>query len=260
MNDFLKITKNGAILEIVLDRPKANTLNAALSRKMSEVFADFRDSPTLRVAIFTGAGDKFYSAGWDLQAVADGEEYLEDFGEGGFGGFPEMEDLYKPVICAVNGIAAGAGFEMLLRADFVVAAEHAQFLLPEVQIGMAPDVATFMLPQLLPRQKANEILMTGRRISADELHRAGIINEVVPKEQLMDKARELASDLLKAAPLSLAAIKEAIQKTEKLSFAESYAALRSRTWPLFMRMLESADAKEGAKAFLEGRAPVWKGK
>jgi crotonobetainyl-CoA hydratase len=134
------------------------------------------------------------------------------------------------------------------------------FLLPEVQIGMAPEVVTFMLPKLLPRQKANEILMTGRRISADELHRAGIINEVVPKEQLMDKVRELASDVLKASPLSLAARKEAIQKTEKLSFAESYAALRSRTWPLFLRMLESDDAREGAKAFLEGRAPVWKGR
>jgi crotonobetainyl-CoA hydratase len=260
MSDFLKVTRNGAILEIVLDRPKANTLDAALSREMSVLFAEFRDSPELRVAILTGAGEKFYCAGWDLNAVADGEEYLEDFGEGGFGGFPEMENLFKPIICAVNGIAAGAGFEMLLRADFIVAAEHAQFLLPEVQIGMAPDVATFMLPKLLPRHKANEILMTGRRINADELQRAGIISEVVPKEQLMDKARELAAELLKAAPLSLAAVKEAIQKTEKLTFAESYSALRSKKWPLFMQMLESEDAQEGAKAFLEGRPPFWRGK
>ena len=166
MSEFLEITRNGRILEIVLDRPKANTIDAPLSREMGKVFADFRDDPAMRVAILTGAGEKFYSAGWDLNAVAEGEDYLEDFGEGGFGGFPEMTNLLKPVICAVNGLAVGAGFEMLLRADFVIAAEHAEFLLPEARIGMAPDVATFMLPKLLPRQKAFEILMTGRRFGA----------------------------------------------------------------------------------------------
>ncbi|MBS7663274.1 crotonobetainyl-CoA hydratase [Pseudomonas lalucatii] len=260
MHEFLKVTRNGQILEIVIDRPKANTLDAPLSRVMSQLFADFRDDPTLRVAILTGAGAKFYCAGWDLNAVAEGEEYLEDFGEGGFAGFPEMKDLYKPVICAVNGLAVGAGFEMLLRADFVIAAEHAEFYLPEVRIGVAPDVATFMLPKLLPRQKAMEMLMLGRRQSAAELARYGLINEVVPAEQLMERARAVAAELLKAAPLSLAAIKEAVHLTETLSFAESYAALRSRAWPAFMRMLDSSDAQEGAKAFVAKREPDWTGK
>jgi crotonobetainyl-CoA hydratase len=259
MSEFLKITRNGRILEIVLDRPKANTLDAPLSREMGKVFADFRDDPELRVVILTGAGEKFYSAGWDLNAVADGEEYLEDFGEGGFGGFPEMTNLLKPVICAVNGLAVGAGFEMLLRSDFVVAADHAEFLLPEIRIGMAPDVGTFMLPKLLPRQKAFEILMTGRRFSADELAALGIINKVVPADRLMDEARALAEDLCLAAPLSLAAIKEAVHLTEELSFEECYAALRSKAWPAFMKMLASSDAQEGAKAFVEKRAPEWKG-
>jgi crotonobetainyl-CoA hydratase len=260
MSDFLNITRNGQVLEIVLDRPKANTIDAALSREMSRVYADFRDDPDLRVAIFSGAGEKFFSAGWDLGAVAEGEEYLEDFGEGGFGGFPEMTNLLKPVICAVNGLAVGAGFEMLFRADFVLAAEHAEFLLPEVRIGMAPDVGTFMLPKLLPRQKALEILMCGRRQSANDLAALGLINEVVPADQLMERARAFADDLLKAAPLSLAAIKEAVQLTETLSFEESYAALRSRSWPAFMKMLDSSDSREGAQAFLEKRPPVWKGK
>ncbi len=259
MNDFLKITRNDQILEIVLDRPKANTLDAGLSRDMGRVFAEFRDDPKLRVAILTGAGTKFFSAGWDLNAVADGEEYLEDFGEGGFGGFPEMTDLLKPVICAVNGLAVGAGFEMLLRADFIVAADHAQFMLPEARIGMAPDVATFMLPKLLPRHKALEILMLGRRHSAQELASYGLITAVVPVEQLMEQSRLLAEDLLRAAPLSLAAIKEAVHLTERLTFEESYAALRSKTWPAFMKMLESSDAQEGAKAFVEKREPKWKG-
>ncbi len=260
MSDFLKITRNGQILEIVLDRPKANTLDAPLSREMGTLFAEFRDDPLLRVAILTGAGEKFFSAGWDLNAVADGEEYLEDFGEGGFGGFPEMTDLLKPVICAVNGMAVGAGFEILLRADFVIAAEHAQFMLPEVRIGMAPDVGTFMLPKLLPRQKALEILMAGRRHGAQELASLGLINEVVPAVQLMERARAFAQDLLRAAPLSLAAVKEAVHLTEKLSFEESYAALRSQSWPAFMKMLESSDAREGAEAFVEKREPDWKGR
>jgi crotonobetainyl-CoA hydratase len=260
MRNFLNVTRNGQILEIVLDRPKANALDAPSSREMGRVFADFRDDPDLRVAILTGAGEKFFSGGWDLNAVADGEEYLEDFGEGGFGGFPEMTDLLKPVICAVNGLAVGAGFEMLLRADFIIAAEHAQFMLPEVRIGIAPDVATFMLPKLLPRQKAFEILMTGRQVGAEELAALGIINKVVPGEHLMSEARALAGELCRAAPLSLAAIKEAVHLTENLTFEESYAALRSRTWPAFMRMLESSDAREGARAFVEKRDPRWKGR
>jgi crotonobetainyl-CoA hydratase len=260
MSDELRVSRNGQILEIVLDRPKANAIDMELSRQLGAVFAGFRDDPDLRVAILTGAGDKFFSAGWDLNAVAEGEEYLGDYGEGGFGGFPEMTDLLKPVICAVNGMAAGGGFEILLRADFVIAAEHARFTMPEVRMGLAPDVGTIMLPKLLPRQKALEILMTGRQWSAQELATLGLVNEVVPADQLMDEARALAVELLRAAPLSLAAVKEAVHLTEKLTFEESYAALRSRSWPAFMKMLDSADSKEGARAFLEKRKPEWKGR
>jgi crotonobetainyl-CoA hydratase len=259
MSEFLKINRNGQILEIVLDRPKANAIDAPLSQEMGQLFAEFRDDPNLRVAILTGAGEKFFSAGWDLKAAAGGEEYFGYYGEGGFGGFAEMTDLLKPVICAVNGMAVGAGFEMLLRADFVLAADHAKFMLPEARIGVAPDIASIMLPKLLPRPKALEILMTSRSFSANDLASLGLVNEVVPGSQLMEKARAFAQDLLHAAPLTLAAILEVVQMTEKLTFEESCAALRSKSWPAFKRMLNSSDSREGAKAIIEKRKPNWKG-
>lgn len=259
MSEFLVLERRGAVLEITLNRPKANTIDIPLSLELGRVFAEFRDDPQLRVAIMTGAGDRFYSAGWDLNAVAQGEEYIGDFGEGGFAGFPEMKDLNKPIICAVNGMAVGAGFEMLLRADFVVAAEHAEFLLPEVRIGIAPDVGTFMLPKLLTRQRAMEVLMTGRRFSAQRMADWGLVNQVVPQSELMTTARLWADTLLKAAPLSLAAIKEVVNSTETSTFAECYERLRKDTWPAFKTMLESDDSMEGAKAFSEGREPRWVG-
>lgn len=259
MHESLKVSRNGQILEIVLDRPKANTIDSTLSQAMGELFAGFRDDPELRVAILTGAGERFFSAGWDLNGAANEEDYLDDYGIGGFGGFPQLPNLLKPIICAVNGMAIGGGLEMLLRADFVIAADHAEFLLPEVRVGMAPDVATFMLPKILPRQKAFELLMTGRRKSAKDMAALGIVNEVVPLERLMETARALAQDLLKAAPLSLAALKEAVNLTEHMTLEQCFEGLQSRTWPAFMKMLESSDAKEGAKAFIEKRDPVWKG-
>ncbi len=257
MNNYLELERRGAVLEITLNRPKANTIDIPLSQELSRVFAEFRDDPELRVAIMTGAGDRFYSAGWDLNAVADGEEYIGEFGEGGFAGFPELKSLNKPVICAVNGMAVGAGFEMLTRADFVVAADHAEFLLPEVGIGIAPDIGTFMLPKLLTRQRAMEVLMTRRRFSAQQMASWGLVTQVVPGAELMAAARALADSLLRSAPLSLSAIKETVDATETTTFSDCYQRLRNSPWPAFKAMLESDDAVEGAKAFGERRPPRW---
>jgi enoyl-CoA hydratase/carnithine racemase len=130
---------DGTVLEIVLDRPKANTIDATTSRELSQIFDSFNRDTTHRVAILTAAGEKFFSAGWDLNAANEGEAFDSDYGVGGFGGFPELPNRNKPIIAAVNGMAVGGGFEIAMAADFIVAADHAQFFLPETRVGVLPD-------------------------------------------------------------------------------------------------------------------------
>ena len=248
MSESLEVVKNGAILEVTLNRPKANAIDMKTSQEMSRVFADFRDDPELRVAILTGSGEKFFSAGWDLSAAADGEGYESDYGEGGFGGFTELPNLNKPVIVAVNGMAVGGGFELALAADLVVAAEHAQFFFGEVFAGVIPDAL------------ANEWLMTGKRLSAEEVALWGLVNHVVPLENLMDRSRELANDIIAAAPLAIGAIKEIMRETRGMTAEDGFKFMREGGSPLYKQMLTSEDAEEGPRAFAEKRSPVWKGR
>lgn len=260
MNDDLHVTRNGPVLEVILDRPKANAIDAATSREMGALFCDFRDDPDLRVAIITGAGEKFFSAGWDLNAAAQGEAIESDYGPGGFAGLTELHDLNKPVIAAVNGAAAGGGFELALACDLIVAAEHAEFFLPEALVGVLADAGVFRLPRRLPRPIAMEMLLTGRRMRAGEARDWGLVNAVVPQSAVMEKAREFAAAILRAAPLAVAAIKEVTRATETLSLRDCYALLRSGQLSAYQAMLTSDDAKEGPRAFAEKRPPVWTGK
>ena len=142
----IKTRREGAILEVTLDRPKANAIDLATSKIMGDTFLEFRDDPELRVAIITGGGDKFFCPGWDLKAAADGDAVDGDYGVGGFGGLQEMRDMNKPVIAAVNGIACGGGLELALSADIILAAEHAQFALPEIRSGTVADAASATAP------------------------------------------------------------------------------------------------------------------
>jgi crotonobetainyl-CoA hydratase len=254
----VKVERNGAVLEVTLDRPKANAIDMATSHAMGQVFMEFRDDPALRVAILTGGGEKFFCAGWDLKAAADGEAYDADYGPGGFGGITEMHDLDKPVIAAVNGIAFGGGFELALSADLIVAAEHAEFCLPEIKVGVLADAATFRLPKRMPRNIAMELLMTGRRMGAEEAARWGLVNAVVPSA--MERARELAGLLAGGPPLALAAIKAVVRETESLTVEQCYALMRSGNLAAFEAMLASEDAQEGPRAFAEKREPVWQGR
>ena len=258
MNDAVKVRRRGAVLEVTLDRPKANAIDVATSVAMGEVFVAFRDDPNLRVAIITGAGEKFFCAGWDLKAAAEGESYDADYGPGGFAGLTELHDLNKPVIAAVNGLAFGGGFELALSCDLIVAAPHVEFCLPEIKIGVLADAATFRLPKRIPRNIAMELLMTGRRMGAEEAARWGLVNAVAPSA--MEQARELAALLASGPPLALAAVKAVVRETETLSNEECYTLMRSGKLAAFEAMLASQDAKEGPRAFAEKREPVWQGK
>ena len=249
----------GPVLEVTLDRPKANAIDAAASRELSGVFAAFRDDPDLRVAILTGAGDRFFSAGWDLNAAAAGEGFEDDYGDGGFGGFGELPGLLKPVIAAVNGMAVGGGFEIVLAADLVVAAEHARFWLPEASLGIVPDTASVRLPRMLPPAVANEVLYAGRRLDAAEAHLWGLVNAVVSADDLMAEARALAAQIVDAAPLSVAAISQIRDSTQHLPLHRAFELLRSGDLDAYEAMLVSEDAAEGPRAFTEGRAPRWQG-
>ncbi|MDH3712762.1 MAG: carnitinyl-CoA dehydratase [Gammaproteobacteria bacterium] len=258
--DAVKVALDGNVLEVTLDRPKANAIDAATSRRMGEVFQAFRDTPALRAAVITGGGDKFFCPGWDLKAAARGEGADADFGVGGFGGLQELPDLNKPVIAAVNGIAFGGGFELALSADIILAAEHATFALPEIKAGILADAATIKLPRRIPYHVAMELLFTGRRMDAHEAHRWGIVAQVTPADELLSRARKMARLLADGPPLVFAAIKEVLRETAQMPVQKAFDLCNAKALPTVKTLYESEDLREGARAFAEKRDPVWRGK
>jgi crotonobetainyl-CoA hydratase len=260
MTSPLKTRREDAILEVILDRPKANAIDLATSRLMGDVFAEFRDDPTLRVAIISGAGEKFFCPGWDLKGAADGDAVDGDYGVGGFGGLQELRDLNKPVIAAVNGICCGGGLEWALSADIILAAEHATFALPEIRSGTVADAASIKLPKRIPYHIAMELLLTGRWMDAQEANRWGFVNQIHPAESLMDKAWELARLIASGPPLVYAAIKEVVRDAEDSKFQDALNRITTRQLRTVDILYGSEDQREGARAFAEKRDPVWKGK
>jgi crotonobetainyl-CoA hydratase len=257
----VQATAEGQTLVVTLDRPKANAIDVPASRALYAAFDRLRRDPALRVAILTGAGEKFFSAGWDLKAAVAGEGPDADHGPGGFAGLTEFLDIGKPVIAAVNGLAFGGGFELVLASDLVVAAEHAEFALTEVTLGLVPDAGGLLrLPARMPRPIAAELLLTGRRFTAAEAARWGLVNRVVPAAEVMATAHSLADAICAAAPLSVAAALEILRETEGAGVGTGFAIQRGDGMPAYRAMVGSQDAREGARAFAERRPPQWQGR
>jgi crotonobetainyl-CoA hydratase len=258
MSDGIRTATEGAVLEVTIDRPKANAIDLQASRELNEVFTRFRDDPALRIAILTGAGDRFFSPGWDLKAAAAGEKSDEDWGVGGFGGLNYPRNLNKPIIAAVNGIACGGGFEMVLGTDIIVMEEHARFALPEIQVGVLADAGTVKLRRRIPYHVAVEFLLTGRWMDAAEAKHWGLANHVVPKGEAMNKAREIARQLAAGPPLLFPAIKQLLRHSEMIPEHEAFEL--HDALDAVQRVIRSDDLKEGTRAFTEKRSPRWSGR
>ena len=256
----IKTSERNHILEVKLDRPKANAIDLKTSRILGEIFTNFRDNPNLRVAIITGAGGKFFCPGWDLKAAADGDAVDGDYGVGGFGGLQELRGLNKPVIAAVNGICCGGGLEWALSADIILAAEHATFALPEIRSGTVADAASIKLPKRIPYHIAMDMLLTGRWLDAEEAARWGLINYIYPAQKLMDEAFKLGELLASGPPLVYAAIKEVVREAENMKFQDALNKITNSQFESVEKLYRSEDQIEGARAFSEKREPQWKGR
>jgi len=260
-NECLHLHREDGVLEVTLDRPKANAIDLATSRAMGTVFAGFRDDPELRVAILRTEGDKFFSAGWDLKAAAAGDPVDGDYGVGGFGGLQELPDLNKPVIAAVHGLAMGGGFELALSCDLIYASEGTQFGLPEINAGTLADAATLKLPKRMPYHVAMELLLTGRWMTSAEAARWGVVNEVLADDEAVRaRAWEVARLLATGPPLVFAAIKETVRAAETLRFQDALNLVTTSDLPTVATLYGSHDQLEGARAFAEKRPPKWQGR
>jgi enoyl-CoA hydratase/carnithine racemase len=248
----------GPLLTLTMKRPDVlNALHPDAHRELADAFDRYAANPDLRVCIVTGAGERAFCVGTDLKALAATGDHTKP--STGFAGITHRFDLWKPLIAAVNGLCLGGGMEILAACDLGIAADHAQFGLPEPRVGLAALGGGLLqrLPRQIGMKDAMKLVLTGNRIDAQEAMRIGLINEVVAAHALMDRARALAGEILACAPLAVQAAKQVM--LQSLAQAD-LAATMHENYPLAQRMLASDDAIEGPRAFADKRKPNWTGR
>jgi enoyl-CoA hydratase/carnithine racemase len=254
-HEYCEVLDEGRLRIVTLNRPEMmNALDFEASRELEKVWDEFTARDDLWVGIVTGAGDRAFCAGYDLKKQAAGRPHATR-PHTGFGGLAWRFDLNKPLIAAVNGYAMGGGFELALACDIIVAAENAVFALPEIRVGMiASGGGLHRLPRMIPKNQAMGMILTGRRVSAQEGRELGFVNEVVPIGKALEGARRWAGMILECSPMAVRASKEAVY--HGLDETSLEKAIRT-IYPAQQANSESQDFIEGPKAFAEKRKPNW---
>lgn len=257
-HEFCTVEREGRLTIVTMNRPDVmNSLHPPANHELAAVFDAFEQDPEQWVAIITGAGERAFSAGNDLKYQAMGGKMSTP--TSGFAGLTAREGLTKPVIAAVNGVAMGGGFEIALSCDLLLASENAVFALPEPKVGLAALAGGLhRLPRQIGLKQAMGMILTARRVSAEEGHRLGFVNEVAKPAELMARAKAWAGEILECSPMSIRASKDAVYRG--LAEVSDLAATKAQVgYPAVQAMFKSADLLEGPRAFAEKRKPNWTG-